>query len=432
MIVSPIHKKGDKLMRENYRAISLLSIPGKVFLQILLQRMKAKVETKFRESQYGFRSGRGTVDAIFIVRQIIEKAKEKKIPLHFHFIDFKAAFDTVWRTALWKMLKVIGIEHRIVNILKYMYDHTQCSVMIDGKLTQWFQVLVGVRQGCILSPTLFNIFLEFVMDELRSLTDFHLHADMSTDVRYADDTTLISLIFDKLKLSTEELENACKKWGMKINAAKCKLMGQGVGQITINNNAVENVEKFVFLGSVVPHTADDVKRRIALASSAFGRLKKNIWSRRDLANAIKLRLYSSLIVPIAIYASETWALKAEDTHKLLVFENDCLRTMVGKTRIDRCKLLDIRKNLGIKCSIVDMIQKRRLTWFGHVVRRGEDSHAYRSYKEDFPGKRPTGRPPKRWADQIRQEMNLPLRTLERTAKDRDRWKKCVSRKCAKI
>ena len=69
--------------------------------------MKAKVETKFRESRYGFRAGRGTVDAIFIVCQIIEKAKEK------------LTFDNVWRTALWKMLKVSGVEHRIVNILKY-------------------------------------------------------------------------------------------------------------------------------------------------------------------------------------------------------------------------------------------------------------------------------------------------------------------------
>ena len=228
------------------------------------------------------------------------------------------------------------------------------------------------------------------------------------------------------------MENACEKRGIKINAAKCKVIGESVGQITIDNNAVENVEKFVFLGSVVPNSSDDVKRRIALASSAFGKLKKKIWGNRDLSYHIKLRLYSSLIVPIAIYASETWTLKAEDTRRLLVFENDCLRTMVGKTRRDRCKLVDIRKTLGIKCNIVDVIQKRRLNWFGHVVRRGGDSNVYRSYQESFPGKRPIGRPPKRWSDQIRKETGIPLKTLERTATDRDRWKKFVNKKCAKI
>ena len=215
--------------------------------------MNTKVESKLRNSQFGFRSGKGTVDAIFVMRQIIEKAKEKKFPLHLHFIDFKAAFDTAWRTALWKMLKAVGIKLKIINILKYMYDNTQCSVAIDGKLSQWFEVLIGVRQGCILSPTLFNIFLEFVMDELTSLTNFHLEEQMSTEIRYADDTTLISLIFEKLKLSSEELENACKKWGLKINSTKCKVITTEVNDhITINDQIVENVENFNFLGSTIP------------------------------------------------------------------------------------------------------------------------------------------------------------------------------------
>ena len=211
MVVTPIHKKGDVLIRKNYRAIALLSIPGKIFLRVLMERMKEKVTSKLSESQYGFRPGRGTVDAIFILRQIIEKAKEKNIPIHFHFIDFKAAFDTIWRNALWKMLEGIGVNPKIINIIKYIYENTQCAVMIDGNLTDWFSVLVGVRQGCILSPMLFNIFLEFIMDELKSLNEFRLKNDMAADIRYADDTTLVSAIFSKLKLSNQELEIASMK-----------------------------------------------------------------------------------------------------------------------------------------------------------------------------------------------------------------------------
>ena len=77
----------------------------------------------------GFRPGRGTVDAIFIVRQIMEKACEKKIPLYFHFIDFKAAFDTILRKALWKVLKSIGVSSKIGNILTYMYTNTDCTAL---------------------------------------------------------------------------------------------------------------------------------------------------------------------------------------------------------------------------------------------------------------------------------------------------------------
>ena len=132
MIVCPVYKKGDKFLMSNYRAIALLSIPGKIFLKILLERMKEIVERKLKESQYGFRSGRGTVDAIFVIRMIIEKAKEKNIPLHFNFIDFQSAFDTVWRNALWKMLLKIGVPTKYVNIIKFMYENTKCAVTIEN------------------------------------------------------------------------------------------------------------------------------------------------------------------------------------------------------------------------------------------------------------------------------------------------------------
>ena len=162
------------------------------------------------------------MDAIFVVRQIMEKARERGLRLHFNFIDFKAAFDTIWRKALWMMLNKIGIPNKIVSILKSMYQNTECAVMIEGSISKWFRVDVGVRQGCLLSPVLFNVFLEFVMMELHSLDGALTYADdTSMDVRYADDTTLLSAMFEKLQLSTTELEVACARWGMRINVDKC-------------------------------------------------------------------------------------------------------------------------------------------------------------------------------------------------------------------
>ena len=142
----------------------------------------------------------------------MEKTKEDKIPLHFNFIDFKSVFDTIWHNALWKMLRTIGGNTKIVDIIEYMYEKTECAVLINNNLTEWFKVMIIVRQGCLLSRTLFNIFLDFVMAELKSLRDeLHLDEQLSTDCRYADDTTLIAAIFEKLKLSTHELEKACSR-----------------------------------------------------------------------------------------------------------------------------------------------------------------------------------------------------------------------------
>ncbi len=430
MLVTPIHKKGDKLNPGNYRAISLLSIPGKVFSRILLNRMKKKTEAATGESQFGFRPGRGTVDAIFIVRQIIEKAREHQVPLHFNFVDFKAAFDTVWRKALWKMMIAIGIDPKIVRIIESLYNDTECAVVIDGQLTQWFAVKIGLRQGCLLSPTLFNIFLEFVMKELKSLDDrLQLRDTLSIDIRYADDTTLLSAIFEKLHLSTSQLERACQKWGMKINGAKCKILSPSDQRIVIDGQEVEHVEEFTFLGSVVPDSAADVKRRIGLASTAFGRLREAIWKNRSISNPLKVRLYNALIVPIATYASETWTLRADDIRKLEVFEMRCLRAILGVTRRDRLSNEHIRKNLQVKHTITEVTRYKRLRWFGHIARRPPESYVAQAYRQDFTNPRRRGRPQKRWINQVREDTGLPIATAERRASDRIDWRtvSCLER-----
>ena len=176
------------------------------------------------------------------------------------------------------------------------------------------------------------------MKELKSLDITHkLHDSLSIDIRYADDTTLLSAIFEKLHLSTSQLENACQKWGMKINGAKCKIISPSDQRIVIDGEEVEHVEEFVFLGSVVPNSAKDVIRRIGLASTAFGRLREAIWKKKSISNALKIRLYNALIVPIATYASGTWTLRSSETRRLEVFEMRCLRAILGVTCRERLK-----------------------------------------------------------------------------------------------
>ena len=148
------------------------------------------------EEQCGFRSSRGTTDAVFVVRQIIEKARERRIKLHWNFVDFKAAFDTIWREALWKCLRSIGVDQVLVDLIKNMYKQAEFAVVINGQITDWFQLVTGVRQGCLLSPSLFNLFLEFVMKDLRNLDNGIQMGEMSiNNIRYADDTTLVDLVF---------------------------------------------------------------------------------------------------------------------------------------------------------------------------------------------------------------------------------------------
>ena len=89
----------------------------------------------------------------------------------------------------------------IVSIAEKMHDRTTCAVVVDGLLNKWFSVSVGVRQGCLLSPTLFNLFLDLVMDEIKCLQDrVRFDKDLNFDARYSDDTSLIAALFEKLQL----------------------------------------------------------------------------------------------------------------------------------------------------------------------------------------------------------------------------------------
>ena len=134
-------------------------------------------------------------------------------------------------------------------------------------------------------------------------------------------------------------------------------------------------------------------------------MKENIFSRKDVPKKLNVRLYKALIIPIAIYAGQTWSLREEDKRKLIVFENNCLRTIAGVALIQRVRLDTIRADLDITDTIIQLIQRKRLNWFGHVLRRDpQKSYVYLSYKSEFQNRRPRGRPPLRWKDQERYRL----------------------------
>ena len=102
-----------------------------------------------------------------------------------------------------------------MELIEYMYNQSKCAVIVNGKISEWFEVMTGVRQGCLLSPSLFNLFLdmlELVMKDVRNLDSGvrigHMHLN---NIRYADDTTLLDHDVDHLQLATDKLEQACKK-----------------------------------------------------------------------------------------------------------------------------------------------------------------------------------------------------------------------------
>ena len=128
------------------------------------------MEEVLAKEQAGFRVGRGTIDQLFVIRQLAEKYYEKNKTLYNNFMDYRQAFDSVWQQGLWQVLRNYGIPEGLVQLLEDLYSKSMSAVRVDGELTKWFRVTVGVRQGCGLSPYLFNMLLEAVMSmALRNL-----------------------------------------------------------------------------------------------------------------------------------------------------------------------------------------------------------------------------------------------------------------------
>ena len=147
--------------------IVLISYASKVMLKILQARLQQYVNRELPVVQAGFRKGRGTRDQIANICWIIEKGREFQKNIYFCFIDYAKAFDCVDHNKLWKILKEMGIPDHLICLLRNLYAGQEATVRTGHGATHWFQIGKGVRQGCILSPCLFNLYADYIMQNAR-------------------------------------------------------------------------------------------------------------------------------------------------------------------------------------------------------------------------------------------------------------------------
>ena len=201
------------------------------------------------EVQAGFRKGRGTRDQIANICWIMEKAREFQKNISFCFIDYTKAFDCVDHNKLWKILKEIGIPDHLTCLLRNLYASQESTVKTGHGTTDWFHIGKGVRQGCILSPCLFNLYAEYIMrndglDEAQAgikIAGRHIN-----NLRYADDTTLMAESEEELKSLLMKVKEEREKVGLKLNIQKTKIMASGpMTSWQIDGETMETVIDFI-------------------------------------------------------------------------------------------------------------------------------------------------------------------------------------------
>jgi len=146
------------------------------------------------------------------------------------YVDFNKAFDSVWRSGLWKAMRLLGYEDKIVRLLEALYNDTMSAVRIDGDLSEWFITISGIMQGCVLSPLLFNILLEVVI--ALALENNEFDAKVSgfciSNLRFADDICLIAEGNDDLQQTVDKVYTTGNRFGLEVNRTKTEV--QCIGQ----------------------------------------------------------------------------------------------------------------------------------------------------------------------------------------------------------
>ena len=239
-------KKGDLSNCNNWRGITLLSMPGKVFCSTMLSRIKTALDVRMREEQAGFRSGRSCSEQILSLRNIIEQCNEFNTRSYINFVDFKKAFDSVHRDTVWKIMEHYGIPRKIINITKNLYQNSSCRVRTNSGYTDYFDIVTGVRQGCILSPMLFLLTIDFVMRRAMDKEEYGIEwrNGRLTDLDFADDLAILSDKATKLQNMTDDLSEIASKVGLRISSEKTKVMAVKEDQplsIDINDQQAEEV-----------------------------------------------------------------------------------------------------------------------------------------------------------------------------------------------
>ncbi|MES9976207.1 MAG: reverse transcriptase domain-containing protein [Candidatus Thiodiazotropha sp.] len=376
-LLLPVFKKGDKTLCENYRGISLIDIAAKSFAATLLNRFSLAREERTRQNQGGFRRGRGCIDQIFTLRRILEHRYKYQQPTSACFVDFRAAFDSIDRNSLWKLIYADGMPGKLVNLLKSYYATTQSRVRMYGEESSPFSLTTGVRQGCPLSPVLFNYAVDWVMyHAIANHPGVQLSDDIwIADLEFADDIVILADNPSNLQPVLDRINHYAAAIGLQINATKTKFFTTSADpspQLTIQGEEIELVSTFRYLGStLLPNgqAKEEIPIRINKARFAFQQLKRSLWNRSEISLRTKLRVYRAAIRPVLMYGCETWPLRKEDIRRMEVFDHWCLRRILKVSWRDRISNEDVRHRCFDIQKLPTVIQRQRLKWFGHVIRR---------------------------------------------------------------
>ena len=283
----------------------------------------------------------------------------------------------------------------------------------------------------MISPYLFNIVAEMAMrDALEGYEGgVRIGGRCITNLRYADDIILLANSEAELQVLVDRINRAGKRYGLQINENKTKVMttNGGICRIRINNNVLEQVDTFLYLGSLITEDANctkEIRARLAKGYNVCLGLYK-IWQNHGIRISTKLRLIKALVWPVATYGCESWTIKKADEDRINAFEMKCLRRVLRIAWTEKRTNEWVLEKAGADRTLLANIKERKMGYYGHMIRKPDGSLEKALIQGATPGGRGRGRPSTTWMDNIRTWTGMTLEQITRSTEDRKGWKKII-------
>ena len=480
-ITCPIYKgKGDSMECGKHRGVRLLEHGMKLYERVLEKRLRSLIN--IGEYQFGFCPGRSTTGAIYIMRQIQEKYRQKKKKLFHVFVDLEKAFDRVPREVIVWALRRQKVPERLVRAVMQLYEGTRSRVKTSAGMSEEFPIEVGVHQGSVLSPLLFITVMEEATVAARDGGPWEL--------AYADDLVLTGQTKEEVIRKFEVWKHAMEGRGLKVNMEKtmamvtggkvekidsgrwpCSVCGSGVGgnsiqcvqcskwchgrcsrlrrvvgvtgfrcptcvegggnrpeeEFEVGEERLKVVSKFCYLGDMMDSDAGSeraVRVRVAAAWQKWREIA-SLLLRKFVPLKVRASIYEACVRSVMLYGSETWALTEKEMGIIRSSDMRMLRYMASVRWEDRVSNEEVAGRCGLEM-ICRKLRRRRLQWFGHVCRAEDGSLLKMTSNMQAPGVRPPGRPRRGWKQIVEGDMkSLGLR--EEMTADRAEWRRAIGR-----
>ena len=362
------------------------------------------------------------------MNNIAQKHIQVQRDIYACFTDYSKAFDRIHHIKMIECLERSGIDGKDIRIIGNLYWHQKAAIKVDQDVSEYTEIHRGVRQGCVLSPYLFNIYTEFIFRESQHLTGIKIGGKNINNLRYADDTVLMANNKEDLNEIVQTVKQHSSIGGLEMNAKKTKTMvfskiaETPTANLTIDSAPIEQVKIFKYLGAILTddsRTETEIKARIGMSKQKFSELK-NLLTTKQLTLNLRKKMLHCYIYSILTYGSETWTLTKALENKINALEMWCLRRMGKVSWKDFKSNKEVLKTMDAKPELLGMIKTRKLSYFGHTKRHSSLCKTVLEGKVE--GTRSRGRQRTTWIDNIKEWTSLSIQECTRKASNRDGWR----------